>query len=70
MDSLKSIDTRSLYLNLFPFRAIDHQSQLLHILEQQGAFEISLSDAEKKASELEKTTGKLSEEQSRPYGKM
>jgi hypothetical protein len=55
---LKSIDTRSLYLNLFPFRAIDHQDQLQHILEQQGTFELLLLDAEKKASQLENTAGR------------
>jgi hypothetical protein len=55
---LKSIDTRSLYLNLFPFRAIDHQGQLQHILEQQDSFELLLLDAEKKASQLEKTAGR------------
>jgi hypothetical protein len=54
---LKSIDTRSLYLNLFPFRAVDHQSQLQHILQRQDSIELLLSDAKKKASQLEKTTG-------------
>jgi hypothetical protein len=55
---LRRIDTRSLYLNLFPFRAIDHRSQLQRILEHEDAFECLLRDAEKKASQLEKTTGR------------
>jgi hypothetical protein len=55
---LKRIDTRSLYLNLFPFHAIDHDSQLKHILEQREAFELLLVDAEEKASQLEKTGGR------------
>jgi len=38
--------------------AVDRQSQLQHILEQQDAFELLLRDAEEKASQLEKTSGR------------
>jgi uncharacterized membrane protein YkvA (DUF1232 family) len=54
---LKSIDTRSLYLNLFPFHTIDQNTQLLRILERRDAFKLMLSDAEKKASALEMGAG-------------
>lgn len=53
---LKNIDMRSLYLNLFPFRAIDHKGRLQNILQQQDAFQLLLSDANKKVTQLQKTT--------------
>jgi hypothetical protein len=52
---LKTIDTRSLYLNLFPFNPGSRKTQLEAILEQQGAFELLLSDAQMKAALLGKT---------------
>src|SRR5262249_32841179 len=56
---LKRIDTRSLYLNLFPFRAVNHQSQLQRMLKGQDAFELLLRDADKKAARLEKSNDRV-----------
>ena len=55
---LKSIDTRSLYLNLFPFHTIDRDGRLGRILQREQSFGLLLADAENKATVLERGTGR------------
>lgn len=54
---LKTVDTRSLYLNLFPFNASNRKSQIKSILARPDAIELLLIDARKKVGQLEKTNG-------------
>lgn len=54
---LKTIDTRSLYLNLFPFSSRSRHAQFASILAEQDKYKLLLSDAERKASQLERMAG-------------
>lgn len=56
---LKTIDTRSLYLNLFPFNTGGRQSRLEAILAREDAVELLLSDARSKADQLDQAAGKV-----------
>jgi hypothetical protein len=54
---LKTIDTRSLYLNLFPFSSRSRHAQFASILAEQDRYKLLLSDAKTKASQLERMDG-------------
>jgi hypothetical protein len=49
---LKKIDTRSLYLNLFPFTSFDKKDRLIRLLDDPNRIRLMLEDAIVKASEL------------------
>jgi hypothetical protein len=51
---LKTIDTRSLYLNLFPFEEVDRKNRSEKILNDPDLLQMLVTDARKKADELDK----------------
>lgn len=56
---LKKIDTRSLYLNLFPFEAVDQDDRLGKLVSNIQGIRLMMKDAQIKAAELQKVQGRV-----------